>query len=296
MSNIENIFWDVSVYVVVFFLILGGYNFWKDFRPEANKKVFGIPAEDIWDIIGFLIAALLLMDSGVIAPIICVILMWKAIRRNRQRKAIEISEAIFNERYEKINEMNREVQFLRHDWKNHLLAITSMIDNKNYDELRTYLGDLQQDVGTGQMDIISGNSMVDSILIQKTNIAKEKQIDIQINCDYMEGIKVSEKDICIILSNLYDNAIEAAGYVKENPWIRINIARNGDMLMMKFSNNYVKKPRKILDKYISEKKDIELHGYGLLSVRNALKKYDGDLDTEYDGDIFIATVTIYDGF
>lgn len=296
MSNIENIFWNVSVYVVVFFLILGGYNFWRDFRPEADKRVFGIPAEDIWDIIGFLIAALLLMDSGIIAPIICVILMWKAIRRNRQRKAIEINEAIINERYEKINEMNREVQFLRHDWKNHLLAITSMIDNKKYDELRIYLGDLRQDVDTGQMDIISGNSMVDSILIQKTNIAKEKQIDIQINCDYMEGMKLSEKDICIILSNLYDNAIEAAGYVKESPWIRINIARNGDMLMMKFSNNYVKKPRKTLDKYMSEKKDSELHGYGLLSVRNALKKYDGDLDTEYDGDKFVATVTIYDGF
>ena len=66
--------------------------------------------------------------------------------------------------------------------------------------------------------------------------------------------------------------------------------------MMKFSNNYVKKPRKILDKYMSGKKDNGLHGYGLLSVRNALKKYDGDLDTEYDGDKFVATVTIYDGF
>ena len=203
MSNIENIFWNVSVYVVVFFLILGGYNFWRDFRPEADKRFFGIPAEDIWDIIGFLIAALLLMDSGIIAPIICVILMWKAIRRNGKRKAIEINEAIINERYEKINEMNREVQFLRHDWKNHLLAITSMIDNKKYDELRIYLGDLRQDVDTGQMDIISGNSMVDSILIQKTNIAKEKQIDIQINCDYMEGMKLSEKDICIIIVNKF---------------------------------------------------------------------------------------------
>lgn len=296
MNDIFIMFGNVIMYILVFFLIHGGYNFWKDFRPEADSSLFGVPAEYIWDIVWFLIAALLLMNSGIIAPIICIIFMWKAIRRNQKRKTMEINNAMINERYEKINEMNREVQFLRHDWKNHILAIKTMMKEEKYAEAEEYLGELEENLKDEPMYIITGNSMMDAIIKQKTEIAREKGIDAQVFCDYMEGIKVADKDICVMVANLYDNAIEAAKCVKDSPWIRVNIARNEDMLMLKFSNNYVTKPNKAFDKYVSGKKDSDLHGYGLLSVEHAIKKYDGDLDTEYDEEKFVACITIYDGF
>lgn len=270
--------------------------FWKELRPDVDSKIKGIPLHIVWDAFWLFIAINGFMSSREDAIIGGTLLVLYVMNDTRKMQTVDMKNQMVTEEYKRLTEMNLEVQYLRHDWKNHLLAMNSMVDNQNYDELKTYLGDLQNVVSTVQTDMISGNNMIDAILKQKTESAKEKQIDVQINCDYMAGIKVSEKDICIILSNLYDNAIEAAGYLKDNPWIRINIARNGDMLMMKFSNNYVKKPRKILDKYVSRKKDSELHGYGMLSVRNTLKKYGGDLDTEYDGNKFVATVTIYDGF
>ena len=284
----------VWIYVIIANIIR--FTFWKELRPDVDSKIKGIPLYILWDAFWAFITINNCMANHDDAVITGTLLVLYTMRGTQKMQTVDIKNQMVSEEYERLNKMNLEMQYLRHDMKNHLLAIGSMVDNQKYDELKMYIGDLQAAVVSNHTDMISGNSMIDAILKQKTEDAKEKQINVQVNCDYMAGIKVSDKDICIIMANLYDNTIEAATYVKENPWIRINIARNGDMLMMKFSNNYVKKPRKILDKYISGKKDSELHGYGLLSVRNALKKYDGDLDIEYDGGKFTATVTIFDGF
>lgn len=296
MDNRPEILISIFVWISLICGSIIRFTFWKELRPDVDSKIKGIPLHFVWDAFWLFIAINGFMADRDAAIIGGTLLALYVMRGTQKMQTVDMKNQLVSEEYKRLNDMNLEMQYLRHDWKNHLLAMNSMVDNHNYDELKIYLGDLQNVVGTGHTDMISGNNMVDAILKQKTDIAREKQIDVQVNCDYIEGIKVSEKDICIILSNLYDNAIEATGYVKENPWIRITIARNGDMMMMKFSNNYVKKPRKILDKYMTGKKDSELHGYGLLSVRNALKKYEGDLDTEYDGDKFVATVTIYDGF
>jgi len=291
---------EILINILMWIYVVGGFMirfiFWKELRPDVDSKIKGIPLYIIWDVLWLFVAINSLLISHDTAFIGGLLLVLYTMRGTQKMQTVEVKNQLVSDEYNRLNEMNLEMQYLRHDWKNHLLAMNSMMDNQQYGDLKTYLGDLQKDITVDQTDMVSGNSMVDAILKQKTEVAKEKQIDVQVNCDYMEGIKVSEKDICIILANLYDNAIEAAGYVKENPWIRINIAKNGDMLMMKFSNNYVKKPRKVLDKFMSGKKDSDLYGYGLLSVRNTLKKYDGDLDTAYDGDKFVATVTIYDGF
>lgn len=291
---------EILINIFMWIYVVGGFMirfiFWKELRPDVDSKIKGIPLYIIWDALWLFVAINSLLISHDTAFIGGLLLVLYTMRGTQKMQTVEVKNQLVSDEYNRLNEMNLEIQYLRHDWKNHLLAMNSMMDNQQYDDLKMYLGDLQKDITVDHTNMVSGNSMVDAILRQKTEVAKEKQIDVQVNCDYMEGIKVSEKDICIILANLYDNSIEAAGYVKENPWIRINIARNGDMLMVKFSNNYVKKPRKVLDKFMSGKKDTDLHGYGLLSVRNTLKKYSGDLDTEYDGEKFVATVTIYDGF
>lgn len=295
--NTENI---LLLDIFTWIYIAGGcmirFVFWKELRPDVNAKIKGIRLYVIWDIVWLCIAVNNFLANHEIAAIAGILLVLYVMNDTRKMQTVDVKNQMVTEEYKRLTEMNLEMQYLRHDWKNHLMAVNSMVLNENYDELKAYLGELQTVVALEHTDMISGNNMIDVILKQKTEAAKEKQIDVHVSCNCMEGIKVSEKDICIIMANLYDNAIEATSYVKENPWIRISIARNGNMLMMKFSNNYIKKPRKILDKYMTGKKDSDLHGYGLLSVRHTLKKYGGDLDTEYDGEKFLAKAIIYDGF
>lgn len=272
------------------------YDFWQLFRPDMNTRIKGISACKIYDIVWLVIAAAALVRNEEATLIFCLLLIAERVHRKQDEQIVLQRNKMIDEEYQRLNEMNMEMQYLRHDWKNHLLAIRSMAESERYEDLKDYLGDLEEALGNRNSHIISGNSIVDVILKQKTDYAKKQGIRTEISCADMKELKLTEKDMCIILANLYDNAIEAAKEAAVSPWITIKIVRNRDILMMKFSNSYLRKPRKRSGVFLSRKEDGRLHGYGLLSVRKVVEKYGGDLDTSFDEERFEACVIIYDGF
>ena len=296
MSGMIDFVWGIFGIVCVVFYVLINYEFWKDLRPDEEARVKGIPVQIIYDGVWFVLFAICLYNYQIIAFIICLVFLWRKMRNFQKKQIVSYRDQMISDEYEKLDQMNREVQFIRHDWKNHLLAIRTMIKEQNYEELESYLGEIEGSLYNSEMYVITGNRIVDAVLNKKTTYAREKKIDVQLQCDYLKGLKVADKDICVILANLYDNAIEAAEKVEENPWIHVDIVRNEDMLMVKFSNNYADKPKKMGGQFASVKGNRMVHGYGLLSVKRAVQKYDGDLDTDYDDEEFVSCVTIYDGF
>ena len=124
----------------------------------------------------------------------------------------------------------------------------------------------------------------------------EKNIQIKVQCDCLNGLKLAEKDSFILIANLLDNAIEAAEKVVDNPWIDIRIIRNKSMLLIRISNSISKKPRKLLERFMTDKKDVKQHGFGMLSVERIVKRYEGEMDTVYDDNRFEVSIMIYDAF
>lgn len=277
-------------------ILMLGYIFWDEFRPEVTSKIKGISSQILWDIFWIIMAANFILTSQALPIILCFVLIVVMMKRKRDHQIIEMRDVLTEQKYEQLKQLNQEAQIARHDWKNHLLAIHTMTKEKNYDELEKYLSQLTETVSTQQSIVVSGDSMIDAVLNQKTETAFGKNIRLNVNCDCMYGLKLAEKDIFIMLANLLDNAIEGAEKVDEDPWISINVVRNKNMLLIKISNSINKKPWKILNRFMTDKKDKKQHGFGMLSVERIIKRYEGQMDTSFDEKRFDVDVMIYDAF
>jgi len=277
-------------------LFLLEYTIWDEFRPDVTSKIKGIPTYIIWDVFWLLLAARYLSLNKDLAAILCFILIVLFFQRKHTNQIIRMRDTLIEQKYEQLKQLNEEIQIARHDWKNHLLAIHSMMKEEKYDELEEYLSEITDMVSVQQALVVSGNSLLDAILNQKADKAMEKNIQIKVQCDCLNGLKLAEKDSFILIANLLDNAIEAAEKVVDNPWIDIRIIRNKSMLLIRISNSISKKPRKLLERFMTDKKDVKQHGFGMLSVERIVKRYEGEMDTVYDDNRFEVSIMIYDAF
>ena len=120
--------------------------------------------------------------------------------------------------------------------------------------------------------------MIDFILDYKKKEAEDKGIDFIINADAVYTNKIRNEDICIILANLLDNAIEAAREHKgPKRWIHVTIRKIGDLLLFKIQNSIGHVPDRKGKFLRSTKENVGLHGIGLKNVRETVEKYYGEM-------------------
>lgn len=291
----------IFVVVMVCFEVLIAYEFWSLLRPEVDHKVKGIRVRKIYDIIWigyvwFYLGMRDIIGNGVEWTVVFLIIMIKLVRMQAQIDREGIRSKMVGENYQEIYQMYTEMQCIRHDMKNHVLSIESMLEAGEYEKAHGYLKEISEDVKASEGVIVSGNGMVDAILSTKTRLAESENIVVDISCDFMGEMKISEKDMCTILANLYDNSIEACKKVPDDRWTEIKIVKNKGMMLLKFRNKFSGKLRKVGKRFLSVKKDKKQHGFGLESVRKTVEKYDGNMDVSIESHVFTVCVTFYDAF
>lgn len=277
-------------------ILLLGYLFWNEFRPEVTSKIKGISSQILWDIFWIIIAANFILTSQAMPVILCFVLIVVMMRRKRNQQMIEMRDNLTEQKYEQLKYLNQEMQILRHDWKNHLLAMKSLVEEKEYEKLEDYLADMTEMASMRRTMVVSGHSMMDAVLNYKAEQAMTKNISIDMKSDWMQGLKLAEKDIFIMLANLLDNALEASEKVTDSPWINVNITRTKNMLFIKISNSISKRPGKMFERFVTDKVDTKQHGFGILSVERIVKRYDGEFETFYNENRFEASIAVYDAF
>ena len=102
-------------------------------------------------------------------------------------------------------------------------------------------------------------------------------------------------DIGIALGNALDNAIEAAEKCEEGKGKITCIFRNiNDMFIFKVKNTSIYKPYEKNTKFYTSKKEKDEHGWGIESVKQIVRKYNGEIDFKYDKDFFEVEIIISD--
>ena len=100
-------------------------------------------------------------------------------------------------------------------------------------------------------------------------------------------------DMCIILGNLLDNAIEASRYVQDkNRSVELNIRQHEKYISMNVCNTVETKVQIENNKIKTTKKNKELHGFGIMSIKEISQKYNGNCTFKQDGDKFQAIVML----
>ena len=199
-----------------------------------------------------------------------------------------------NKQYEQIISSIAELRYLKHDIYNHLNALNTLLSNQDYIEAQHYIHELSDSIESDHYILTSGNSTMDSILTNKFIQCKSSGIKVNYSVFLPECIPLSNIEICSIIGNLFDNAIEACCKIPVESGGRqivfsMQIARK--MLHISCKNALDEPPRKQNDRFLTDKPG-EGHGYGIESIRSAVQKADGRVDFSCAEGFFFVSVLL----
>ena len=183
---------------------------------------------------------------------------------------------------------------LFHDFHNHIGVLRQMLSHAKTEEAVRYLDALQEPV-RGMADTVwTGDETADYLINSKAASAKAQKISFHAQVEFPRNANIQSADLCAILGNLLDNALEAAGQTDtpDQRFVRLVIRRINQMMILKVENGFATAPIQEQGELRSTKTDGGLHGWGLKSVRTAAEKYDGTVQTACDGNLFRAVVTL----
>lgn len=171
------------------------------------------------------------------------------------KKLEDYQNALLKQHYEEVESMYRQVRGWRHDYKNHIQTMKAHLQMKEYDLLDNYLKTLNADLMEIDTVLKTGNVMIDAILNSKLVSAKGKGINIKADAHVPSALTVTETDLCAVIGNLIDNAIESVMQIEneEERFIRIYIGVFKGQLYISVTNSVGGKLKKSGKEYFSTK-------------------------------------------
>lgn len=194
--------------------------------------------------------------------------------------------------YQEVDNMYRKMRGWRHDYRNHIQAMKVMAANGNMDGIKAYLDELDTDLNTVDTVVKTGNAMADAILNSKISLAQSKSIAVHCDAHIPVKLKMSELDLCCILGNLFDNAIEASLALPEGErQIRVYMDMKGTQLYISFTNfTSGRKLNKVGNIFKTSKGDG--HGFGLVRIDNIIERLGGYLSRNSEDGAFTTEILI----
>ena len=189
---------------------------------------------------------------------------------------------------------NRTRHF-RHDIKNHILLMNMLAEQGKYDELKNYLKDMSGVIDESSYVRITGVSAVDAILNEKLYEAQSRSITNSYDVAELDQNAVKPLDLCIILSNALDNAIEANSRIEDADarWLKLKIRGGESFTVISVSNPVAQPPQKNGHVFVTSKEDADNHGFGLKSIENTAAKYRGEMLCKCEEGVFTLVVRLH---
>ena len=211
-------------------------------------------------------------------------------RIDRQLAAYQ--RELIDTHYREVENMYRQISGWRHDYRNHIQVMKALAAKGDLAGIQAYLDELDTDLNTVDTVIKTGNAMADAILNSKISLAKSRRIPVQADAHIPVKLRMSELDLCVILGNLFDNAIEASLALPEDQrLIRVYMDMKGTQLYISFTNfTAAKKQRKLGQRFATTKG--EGHGFGLVRIDNIIDRLDGYLTRNSEDGAFTTEILI----
>ena len=175
------------------------------------------------------------------------------------------------ENIEALNSAYTQQRKLTHDFNNHLSVIRSLLDGGDTAQAKEYTANLLNTSISVSRLFDSGNRIVDTLLTQKYNRAKAQGINMQVLVEDLSSVAISGEKLVVVLSNLLDNAIEAAAACKDEKIIKVKFVLENTGHILTVQNTTDAAPA--TDSLQTTKQDKLSHGYGTKNIRSVLDSY-----------------------
>ena len=191
--------------------------------------------------------------------------------------------------YQEVEKNNKEVQKIKHDLKNMLLAICGGYKENN--KISEEIGKIIQNLDDSGKRIYTSNEVINTIINNKVSQAEKLKITTEVNVKVSKNVGLDYKDAGILLGNILDNAIEACEKVsRKERWLGIDIFYNKNTVFLKVCNS---KTNELVNINKSNKSDNNIHGIGVSSIKAIVEKYDGYVKFVDKGEEFEVDVILY---
>ena len=235
----------------------------------------------------FLLPCVSLLLLGVIISSVILFKNFAQFKAEEQKNLFlenQISE--IHKEISELDEIYSDIRGLKHDLRNHLENIYFFIRGNS--EAEKYFKNMAATVEKLNFADKTGNAITDIILHRFRQQAIKKNISFSAN--FIFAKKFDTYDICVILNNALENAIEATCKISGEKFISIKSFERGNLYFIEVENNFIG----AIDKnFATTKADKNLHGIGLENIRRRAQKYLGDIEISTDKNIFRLTVMLY---
>ena len=195
--------------------------------------------------------------------------------RNIDRRIAAYQRELIETHYAEVENMYRQIRGWRHDYRNHIQAMKAYAAQGDWEAICRYLDELDTDLNTVDTVVKTGNPMTDAILNSKISLAKSKDIPVVADAHIPMRLSLSELDLCCIIGNLFDNAIEASlSLPPEGRLIRVYMDMKNTQLYLSFTNFTSGKKLKKQGRLFATTKG-EGHGFGLVRVDAIVERLQG---------------------
>lgn len=228
---------------------------------------------------------------GALIFILLEYLLQRTVKREED-KTIIYQNKLMKQQMDEIENIYMTMRGWRHDYHNHIQSLKGYLSLNKVEQMKNYLNELETDLDSIDTLYHSGNLQLDSILNAKLAIAEKGQIRIHCDASIPPQLHVSDLDLCVILGNLLDNAIESCRKIKDpdERFIRVYIGILKKQLYISITNATSETVKQRTDHYFTTKRGD--HGHGLKRVDQVVKKYDGYLNRQNEPGIFATEIVL----
>lgn len=214
-------------------------------------------------------------------------------RINKQIAAYQ--RELIETHYAEVDNMYRQIRGWRHDYRNHIQTMKAYAAAGDWEAIKRYLDELETDLATVDTVIKTGNPMTDAILNSKISLARTREIQVHADAHIPVRLKISEIDLCCILGNLFDNAIDASVKLPpEQRLIRVYMDMKGTQLYISFTNFTAGgKLSRVGNRFKTTKG--EGHGFGLERIDAIVERLGGYLSRNSEDGAFTTEILLPQG-
>ena len=214
-----------------------------------------------------------------------------------QNRLLSTVNALTEENYQKLSVLQRELSKQNHDFTNHVRTLNELLREDDLPEALRYTEVLLRAPLERTALCKSGNTIIDAVINSKIAEAEELKIDFRFQVNFALPTNISAVDICTILGNQIDNALEACRQVKDPENLRIDVhvyQQANSVAVFQVSNTVESDPFENNEELKTTKTDTEkLHGLGIQNIRETAEKYQGILENSYQNGKFLSSVLLY---
>ena len=205
-------------------------------------------------------------------------------------KYLETLKQQEQENYKLLTLSYKQVREFKHDIENQFSVLKDMLENDDIDAAKKYLVKLSSFVRLANRPCCTGNNAIDSIVNIKGSLAQTYGIKFICKANIITSIKADELELCRIIGNCLDNAIEGClrcDAFHKHIWF--SISEEQEKLFLVITNTSDKVDVNVLS---STKKEEGLHGIGISSIKSSVNRLDGLIKFECDSEIFKVNIMI----